>query len=1597
MFFSAVAVDTTLAANTDTIKLEYLAGKRLAETKDGMILKDIEKDAEEATLQWDISNDGKYTLVYYSEGVNDNLNHTSKVTLQFDVGKDKDEQVSPSKVRLKATINASDGTPLNIESYQYHFPYTEAPTVSKGTEFIGELSYETNGNTVAQSANELSVKLGKSLQIRAKIEQGKLKVWTDQINKGYFTDFTLTYGDTPDKSIKSSVMVFPGIVDPKISSTHLNDSIESLNKINAPGGTAGERPGVKVEFNRPKIRRGESFEYISGVDGEKLKATLNLATKLEAEDAQSSNQAQVNFNLGGDMTTDKSSIAITGKVVEGENKYVSFENEKMALYFSNNDIYGGAAKDRVIKWSALDKSMVIGGTIVVAGTIDVEGTNYTVNTGNVALNTGYTFLEYVPEQTSVGETTLQITPYKYKGEITYQVYLVSGDHDSIDKGKSLFGTYKFNYDPNYPNRKLEISVPTANPTTFMIEAILSSESNNATSQIVYYNSDDPNIIIKPYSPQIREVNSIYVIPETHKENSVEAAGFDVVWSAPSQKKLKATMKNNEKIYFELALYSSKKDSKAVVAIFEASLVNDKITIKALDSKYEGIVKYDSDNNQFVATKVVLKDMEKDYWRNIKFNENYESRTDYPYTSTKLVDSSDYNTDLMYNIPNSFYLTMRTVLDPDGSDIALKVGANESEYYPITLDKTTQLVPTPSIFGKELGVDTTDVKLMFNNVSINQYVDYVLSPAKWKLLNANSQAVLPGTYEVILYQDTYLVDKEDMKDENNISDSEMTTLINKSNESNDHDENNNKDDYKVYVVTNRTTSSAIDFKVHDAELNALRKGRIVKFDYQVDNLNGNGDLPLDIKGLDPNQSYYVRVRVRLDSQRTKNSEIENRVDYSLFSKIYGFTTSTTSKPIDPDEEIPPTPKDYKTEAKDNSTAVLNWKDPDITLTNKDQISYEIIRTTEQKLSDELIKQRNLKASDIVSKEQAKKARLLSGYSKISKDEESIYELTDNTLQPNTVYYYYIRTVYKGLYSDWIYQPVTTQNITEPINLKAYNATKTTVDISFLAKAPYNLVPSTYDFEVMIQNGEDSEWRVVPSSNLKRINSTSSIEAEDGYNYFEYRISDLKPGKRYNIKVCMVDKSKDKIDGKYQHSLYSNIVYIRTEYDEEEQQKEDKYEEYLKKFDSEVEKLRRKPYWVIEEDESYKYRADYINSEMTLNKKYELISNPTSSRVTYYLPASVISSMNQNSTMLSIVLENQEINIRPQTVLDENPEIKEAINLMAANKLEDYYVMISVKATSNLSTVNGETTISPKIDIAMSLTYMRQEDILTEADIKEELENLITDERLDFIDELEQKIDRGNLTDNILQELINDSIDRIQSKHSKKVDKIISNEIRKTIDITEIAKSVLIIHKNKESAVNGYYYSSGNWIKVEVFSTEIGTVLEATRLGFYILTGKKPLIDTVPSLAPYQDFINQYRLDEFFVLDSYMIQTAVTKEQVYGSLARVLGVSAGSDYMNYLSNKGIKGISKLGIKNTIRQDEAIYVVMQGYEILRDRKVESIAIRNRQSVQNIGAFQSIYRPYVYAAVELKVIQASNSKVFPSKQMTAQEIIQMLYKIQA
>ncbi len=1590
-----------------------LIREMLKEDSTGLSVGERDNSADESALvKFDIGTAAKYRLEYYIEAVEGNQTVTKKVNLDLN-------NIDKTNIELNATVSTNGSTTNDTLTYvervfnnsNFTWGYNSVP--SPATDKINkDLVLGSNKDRADQEFNieltSIKMKLNNNtqdnLKIRVKVIGEDIYVYTNGIAKGNITPFNLYYENETTPTVSGEM--FNGPKNYTISPTHLYvdggqlkslELIEDITQIK-PGSV----PGVKVEFTQVKKIASGKFQYVNQIAGGNSNITLQVGTRYTVGDM--SNAVRLDFQ----PTT---GAAVKVNLKDTVDNVVQVENDKVSMYLSQTKVDGAGIN--TIVWDALETSTIVDGSLQYGN----QSEKYWPT------NKGYTYLGYTLNKTSSNQVQMSIQPYNIKSRATYSIYILN-DKDTVRGTPSVV----YEYDPNKTETtNITAIVPSQVPSYFQV--VVTIDSNTFVSQMVFYDPDKfPTV---PETTQIKTVENVYVVPSENTDvegAQPQAIGFDMTWAAP---KNVAEILKTGNLYYELLLRKDPKDYDPITntgnskedvyatysKIFEVSLNDEgKVIVKAVagtagseEKNKTPEVRYSELNETFTMEQISLMNFgaPNNMWEQLEINENHLNTTAENYLGKiegTAKDSLEHRT-----VPGTYYLSLRTVLisHTDGTPV---VHSEESNMVALSLNNSTEIVPVPNTIT---GEDTTNEdrtviaeKITIKNVDIRHYVKSMLEPAHLYLYKDEAKTIgrYSGEYEVYLYQKpTKLastiagVEKGDIK----------SIKI-------------NKDNSKI-TLTDKQAGSTKSY------VENLREGEVVPITLAVDTLLGEGNEKFELVGLEPNEVYYVQVRVKLSPWRNSITEVGTKdfpSRYSLFSKEFTFTTTTTPLPPSENDKVPPTPeKIWVVEQPNNTTATLGWSPANFE-EDEDTLKtyYEFIRTEIQLTDDEKGKKvEELVAADdkrvgFRSDSPTESNPFMSTYTSKNPQWTNLspaqvatkFQLTDNTLNPNSVYYYYVRTVCiidgKPVKSEWIMVPVTTAPVLPPTNLKVelvknykYDPTNETV-ISFDAPVPSDSsVPTDYTFDIAVQGEMDAEYSITkyPATKLKP-NSGSNVLTPEGYTHFVYKITGLKPNKRYYIKVRVVDKTKPLLDGNtYPTSLYCEKVTTRTEYDEEEAEKDNKYEEYLKKYDMEVEKLRRRPYWEVEEDYSYKYRESYISTELGLESEYELVVGKNAKDAYYYMPASLFTSENATKTTLKITLGNYTANIRPYTLTEENEQIQDAIDLVSENDIKNYYVGIRFKLTDANIKINGEPSISPQMTIDMELVYTKDKDFDIEEDIMSALNQLIATERDVVIKKLERKIYNGTIADDVLAEIIDESMENIQEDHIKKVERILDRTTKKEVSIHEVQKPVLLVAKLDNYAVNAYYLIT-NWTSVESYAVGNGFGIEAAKLGTYILTGQAALINTVPSLAPYQSFIAKYNLTDFFTIDSYTVKTAATKQQVYGAVARVIGASRGTDYVVYLKNNGIKGINAIGMNNAIRQDEAIYLIMQGYEKVHKRSVSSIMIKNRQSVQNIGAFQTPYRTYVYAAVELKIANNPNSKVTPSKQMSIEEIIAMLYKAQ-
>lgn len=1538
--------------------------------------------AEEAAFKWKMQQ-GKYELSYHMIS---SQNETNKVKLSFDVSAD-DINLTAELYRLNETI------PLPTTRFsQFIHPYTGSPNVTTGPAF--EYTLGLNPTTVAR--RELSF-AADNTNIRIFIENNTIHLFTNNIRKGYITDFTLTYaGESQTYSVLNGLRGF------EITPTHLIESGGSLVSKEvievADGLQPGSAPGVKVAFDKPKKVNAGVFTAIT--PGSEL-ATLAVWGEQRPGVRDSSlqnNERNFTFKLGdGEAIKDTVSNQEVGSIEIGA-------DGKVNLYISKTP-----PNTDVIEWGSMEASMLLGAQLRLSGgAFESIGTNNTFKPEN----NGHTYLKYRVYRASESQICIEITPYNINGTVNYTVKERLGG-DTGGDGTAILTRVHNGTDAN-KNDAIFIYVPQNRADVYyQIETDIGTNYPLKSQQLRF----QPSLSIAPPPiTQIIRANNIYVIPpdSASQNNTPEAIGFDIEWAAPSSTELEA-MLNKGDIYYELSLYDTKKENPEVTKVFKVSKSNV-TTGSAIEVEVYGgtaddaYVKgqYNRTTGTFEVSRVVIQNANEMGWERLDLPEEADRFDANDYLDQTILDNSIKN-DMNYVVPGIYYLSMKGIFDPTDSSQYL-ANSKESTLASIALDYAIEVIPSPSKFSNTNQSDMSSTPPRINydiqleNVDITRYVRNMLEPAKIYLEDPSGSTSnqYKGIYEIFLYQKN----------------------ANKQNYTETDLENAMKN--KTPTELGGALGSILDAAPF---LDNLRKGEVIPIKYTVNELSGKAEREnISFRNLDPNQVYYIKVRVRLEPLKlidTTNTLEPLTPRYSIFSSAYSFTTTTVPQPPKPDDKVPPAPEDFWIDSQpNNTTAILKWAkaefEPD---EDMDKVYYEMVRVLDTELKEtehsNKIAMEKLVAnnSNITGFDTAQlnirtidHASTTSGmYELLPIQPSDSFRLEDVNLSPNTIYYYYIRTVCiidgERVRSEWLMVPVTTQPVEKPIRLQVETPQKYSYDsktetvISFLAPIPEDAeIPGEYEFEIAIQSEMDSEYKL----NYKTVRLTSKEDTgliPSGYRHFVYRIEDLKPGKRYDIKVRIVDKTKDKpANGEYPRSLYSDKVVARTEFDEDDQEIDNKFDEYLKKYDDEVEKLRRKPYWEGEGENKYsivyKYRESYISAEMAVQNVYELQTDEEMNRVTYYLPANMLDKASDLNVVISAALGNESMSLRPYTLTTDNEAIKEAVQQLDSKKIEDYYIKIEFTKMASSAKVNGEEVISPEILIDMDIVYLEEEDIIIEDDIMIELNELIDRERKDVIKQLEKELDKGTISDDRLEDIIADAVSDIKADHKKEVKSILKDETDKTVSVNEIEKSILIVSVLDSYSVNGYYLE-GSWTSVEVLQANGGFAIEAQKLGVYVFTGKSGLNTTVPSLSAQQDIISKYNLTDFFVLDAYMIKTAASKNQVYGAVARILGAKRNVDYMEFLKLRGIKGITAIGVDKSIRQDEAVYIIMQAYEKIYNKPIAAINIKNRQSVTNIGAFQPPHRQYVYAAVELKIIPNTNGTVMPSKMMSAEEIIKMLSSV--
>lgn len=1557
---------------------------------------------DEVTMKWKLGDataprNGTYVLDYYIESGTKEASKIYQVKITY-------ELAGTTDINVNIEVLDDKGNPVQTKFTTYKPSYGD--TDIEKVEDTLKSTHKINMDPSALTKNkELVVAVGNLTKVKMFFKDYEMHVSVTGIKKDYITPFTLTYdsGVVGADKEESSFNAFKGIQEFKILPTHLtteadvetdkslklpSQTVVDLDKVVAEGELgveAGSRPGIVVTLTKPMtlVNRAGSlkFESIDNVtDSTNAQQAEIYLEELLGKDISTGDakQIKVKFKLRhGEAMVDTIDGKEKGKVISNGNRF--------ELYFAKDLKIKGLATEEdleyLFEWPHLQEGMLINGEIAFGGHLFGDPTkNLTFKPDKV----GYTYVRYTIYRLTTDDISFKVEPYNIRGPVSYTLLkegLLGVGWDAVDVR---------HYQDKPLTEQITLTTKKGAYEKYKIVMTTGSDKGEFESQIVKYNGRN-DIVPPPYS-EILNIDNVYVIPDDFTKDNptstdVAAVGIDLEWSAPEKEKLNSYLKDGD-IYYEIYLSDSPNKIGKPIKVFKAFLEGSDIKLTTHAGEVKGETIYDSSRGSFIAPGIVLKDETAplNEWEVLDIPE-YEGNPKYP-TKDKIVVKNE----AKYEVPNTYYLTVRPVYEKrySGEGVEPKLAISKySNPKSLSLDIVKRVVPTPEIIQSKpqtASAGKGEQILYFNPVDLTTYVKYMLNPLGLKLHNlaaSDEQYTYYRNYEIYIYQTT-----PDSGSSENVPFNKTQEIKSEKNE-----------EGMTY-----TTLSEAD-RVFMREQNGAL---LLNYESTQNALTGEQNLhELKIKGLESNTPYYIQIRTRIDLY--KGEEPLGKSVYSVFSKIHSFTTQTKPVPPTTDEQVPPAPEKFFIESQPNNTTVkIGWEESEFALSHKDKTYYQLVRSDGTAMIKEHTN-RLLDIEDVLGKNSKYKGfhtkdTYIQAYNKgawiehTPRQGSQFLRLEENTLLPNTTYYYYIRTVYENLgekvYSDWIMLPVTTSPVNPPINLKVepqsafkYDGQHETV-ISFLAPIPQgSKVPEDFSFDIAVKGEKDEDYRLDYEVSFVQ-EETSSKE----YRRFVYKIKGLTHGTRYDIKVRIVDKTGEALST----SLYSEKVTARTDFSEDDQDEENAFNKYLEQYDREAEKLKRNPYWEVESskyEEIYKYRGSYIQSELAAFKTYELVSNDTGSSVYYYVPSTFFNEAVKNNTLVTIQLDKYTATLRPN-MLKDNEDIKEAQERVKKGKYQDYYVGIEFRLIGLTGRIQGDYVISPEISMNLEIVYLNKEELIIEDTIMNELLELIDDGREDVVKDLEKYVVGGKIDDAKLNSIIDKAITWVKNKHLTEVQKILKKVIEKDADIYEIQTPIYLEATLDAYEANAYYHDGSRWESVYAYNIASKLALEMDRLGSYAFTGKSSSTVLVPDIPGGSSLISKYTLSDFFDVEKGLNQT-VTREKVYGAVARVLGARRGTDYTLYLKDRGVKLIVPNNMYQPIRQDEAIYIIMQAYEKMYYKDINTITVSNKLKVSNIGAFQTQYRPYVYAAVELGVVVPESNKVLPSKVMTAKEIIYMLTKI--
>jgi hypothetical protein len=811
----------------------------------------------------------------------------------------------------------------------------------------------------------------------------------------------------------------------------------------------------------------------------------------------------------------------------------------------------------------------------------------------------------------------------------------------------------------------------------------------------------------------------------------------------------------------------------------------------------------------------------------------------------------------------------------------------------------------------------------------------------------------------------------------------------------------------------------------------------------------------IDGLDKNQRYYIYVDFSLHQRGTgvdAHGEplVVDTIETSFLSSLVG--TITPGDPDVPDglDVDPPAPN---LRVEDDSitlnSVILNWDrimGLPVPRGHRQTIEFEIIRIRDTQMETMHLNNRvpfpqvwenivddHEEIIALTTTTSASALQILNGkpvqpnialIDILTDEYGDPIRLRDGSLVSNSLYFYYVRTVRTvyalgdpetiraRTYSVWSHVSVTTDIAGAPRNLRVETQRvfdpQTEVKISFEAPINHAALSGVLGTEIRLQYQlriDEGDWMTpVIMGTPFLMQHARPVPGDDAehWTWFLYHITGLEAGQRYTVRVRMVE-----FDGNVaiSHSLWSNEGVWLTDTCPEDEYYRQQEEDWLSHLRRELERLLRRPYWVIRQDASafqVIFRTQMFNDVMMEAVGGQIhLPFENARQTTYYLP--IYAFYQAWEAELAFVLTNADGNMQmmvPARSLDlnENDQVIDVARTIRQNDFEDYMVRLNIGWTTP-NHIQGEETLTAVADIRLDLVSTRPNIVRWERALATSLEaridEIATDSRTreDIRDAVRGGVSNEDIArdvNHIVENVARAALARVVSDNMREL----TNRSR-TVAVPRLDRNMTVSARTGSalSAVEAYQSISGNlWNNVPTMDVGDGQGIFTTQLGPVVFTGRVITIQGIEQVVGgpvAQGVVARHGLDDFFGRGNFDVNQVATRGMLVNSVARMMGAPRGADSVLWLRANGVD-VSAAGMNNPVSYQSALHLVMLVYEAQTGTRADSLQVRDFNMLNRLEGLNPQYRSTVQAAIQLNLVDGNTLQ--PNAQITIGSLLEVL-----